>query len=296
MKNNFNWKWIMKLIAPIILGVLIWNIIMTPPAIPSDKLPEKIDKINTKLTYLEVVKSSDITIIGEKKSFRYKIKTKDSVSGVYFFKKGKYDEMVLSDPTSFTNTMDFCDLFEELGTFNDPILEALLESDIKVKFPIASIFNVEIASFENILFELLYSLYEIRKIKANRIQVLLRGYADKAQNSFKDSLKKAPYHYDTIKMKPVADSDRGRHLYKNYKAVDSTVIIGEEYDNLELAYLRAHFIKEDVLGRTIGANDCQNIALTPEISVLEGQDFKNVEDKKLRKVDVYVNFYFKDYN
>jgi len=292
MKSVSIWKWLARLSLPIIIGIIAWNIYPVNPVLPLDNLPEKINKINKKLTYLEVVQSTDIHINGEKKSLRYKIKAKDEVSGIYFFKLGKYDELELTDPTSFSNTIDFCNLFEELGTFDAPILKALLESDIKVNFPIASVFNVEIANFENILFELLFSLYEMEKIKSDRIQILLRGYADMAQDSFKDSLKKKPYDYRSIKMKPIAASDKSRKLPKNYELGDTTVIIGDEYNNLELTYLRAHFIKDDILDRTIGAGDCQNIAVKPEIIVLEGKEFKDIKNKKLRKVDVYVNFYF----
>lgn len=261
-----------------------------PKPVPKPNVQKKIENLNLKLIYLNVEQSRDIFITGENPTFQYKIRIKENAEGVYFFKLGKYDELTTDEP-NLLYTNDYCEIFEALGTFDNPLLKAIKDNlEINAKFELG-MFSFEIPNIESLILELLYIFYELEKIEADRIQVLVRGHADKASSTWKGYLKSYPYNYTQINMKPIESTEIGRNFYKNYQAKDSTFKINSSFSNLELAYLRAKYIEEDVLGRTIGSGDCEIVP--DEISILQGKEYPNIENENLRRVDVFINFYFK---
>jgi hypothetical protein len=272
------------------------------PIPPDTLIIKKVDSLNKRLTYLKISKFNEVSFLGETKHdpvlrFRVTNKTKDSVSGVYFFKINKYTNLIMKDPTNYF-TDEICAVLESLSSHkkSNTVLQAIKSLKIQAETTFFKALKVEITNLEKILFELIYALYEIKKIEAKNIKILVRGYADKAgSNTFPIDTLDKKYNYKTIVIKPIKVGRRGKIPYFKYQKKDTIINIGDtnnRYNNLELPNLRAEFIRKEIIQQTIDTSICNVGKATLDVEVLEGHTFDDKVDSVLRKVDIFIHFYY----
>lgn len=270
------------------------DLLPEPPSLPEptqqeiqEQVEKKIIEINSKLSFLQMKRAGEIIRIGGKEpTLQYSIDFQDSISGLHFFKKQKYSELELKDPTRPPSD-EICRILDEIKVLENPILTSLKEININSGFSFLDALTIEGNNLEKVLFEFIFALYEVQDIEANKIEILIRGYADNSNSGWKDPLLPSPYEYKTITIKPVIPEDRDRHTYYAYQIKDSIQVIGNYFSNEKLPNLRAQYIKDEFISR-----QCPQKKKNIEIIILEGKAFKNRNNPHLRKVDVNINLYF----
>ena len=251
---------------------------------------KEIAQINSKLLFTEISTSHDVFIENEKPQLKLRFDLKDSISGIHFFEEQKYNQLKTKDKTRF-QTAKLCDVINSLKELKNPIIESIKELDIEVKASLFGYLDVNVANLENIVVELIYSMFKASKIKAKKIKILLRGYADKTKYGWSLPLEPKPYYYDTIVRYPVIQKDKGRKYNFNYSKIEENYIIDKHYSNQHLPNLRAKFIEDEFISTIIYKCTDETEKLI-ELKILDGKEFKDTENEKLRKVDIFIHFFF----
>ncbi|HEX8378751.1 MAG TPA: hypothetical protein VF602_13120 [Pedobacter sp.] len=173
------------------------------------------NELNQKFTYLEIAKLNPSLALVTKEGKQEDVKPKAQyvvsiqdkyVREVRIFEAKKYDMRINGDPLKVKDAADICDAIDKTLTEKDTILKALQDSQIKAQVSLAlwGVLNIggEMTPPKVMLVEMAAALRKAAGIKAPKIEILIKGYADGQTSPWTEKLLPAPYHYNTVNVYP----------------------------------------------------------------------------------------------
>lgn len=268
-----------------------------------EEIKQAIDNLNKKLSYLSVSIPDDkqrVFLVNENgksedsKSTQYIISIQDKHIGkVSIFDAKQYVMNLWSEKQKSKEPLKLCEAIDKTLKANDEILKALQDMDIKGSLSLAlwGVVNigVEFKPPEIAQIELVAILRTVLRLKAKKVEVLIKGYADGQTYPWDEPLfpSDSPYHYTSINVYVPLDENRLNWL--EYRRKESPLPIPKDYTNEQLPDLRAQFVKEELINRTL--RHCEDNAET-EVHILKGQSYKsNKIYEPDRKVEIFLNVY-----
>jgi hypothetical protein len=147
--------------------------------------------------------------------------------------------------------------------------------------------GIELSPPKMILVELASILRALAGLKAKKVEILVKGYADGQRGPFTASLLREPYHYDVVTVYPRAEQDRIDSF--QFIKIEKPKRIDDKYSNKDLPKLRARFVQENFISKFL--DSCRGNAET-ESHILEGYaDSSNVINEPDRKAQIFINIY-----
>ena len=206
------------------------------------------------------------------------------------FKAKEY--VMSSDPLRIDPTVrDLCGTIDKTLDEQDEILKVLQDTQIKLNLSM-SLWGVVDAGIElsppkTILVELASILRAFAGLKAKKVEILVKGYADGQRGPWTALLLREPYHYDVVDVYPRAEQDSIDSF--QFIQIEKQKRIDNKYSNKDLPELRARFVQEKFISKFL--ESCPGNAET-EIHILEGYaDSSNVINEPDRKAQIFINIY-----
>jgi hypothetical protein len=262
-----------------------------------EEIEQVVSDLNGRFTYATISKSSIALVdengksLGDERTAQYVVSIQDKYIGeVSIFEAKQYVMSILGDSLKVKDAASICDAIDKTLRENDPILTALQDAQIKAQVSLALWgvveVGVEFTPSKVWLIEIAAAIRRVLGIKAKKIEVLIKGYADGQLGPWKERLH-PNYYYDTIHAYVPLEPNRLNRFEFVRKEVPKRV--QEYYGNNDLPDLRARFVKEEFIG--IFMKHCRSKAET-EVHILEGQaDLTNVIEPPNRKVQIFINLY-----
>lgn len=256
------------------------------------------EHLNKKLTYLSVTDTNNILTLLNSDGSRlqpptaqYLISVQDKYVGqISMFRAKEY--LMPSDPLRVDPSVrDLCGTIDKTLEEQDEILKALQDAQIKLSLSM-SLWGVTDAGIELnppkvVLVELASILRAFAGLKAKKVEILVKGYADGQRGPWTASLLREPYHYDVVNVYPRAQYDRIDSF--QFIKIEKPKHIDDKYSNKDLPELRARFVQENFISKFL--QSCSGSAET-EVHILEGYaDSSNVINEPDRKAQIFINIY-----
>jgi hypothetical protein len=229
---------------------------------------------------------------GDKPRAQYVISIQDKYVGeVSIFDAKQYVMNVLGDPQKVKDAPNLCGTIDNTLEANDEILKVLQDAQIRSQISLALWgivdVGVEFTPPKIVQVEIAAALRKIFGIRAKKVEVLIKGYADGQSGPWKERLLSQPYHYDSVNVYMPLEPERLNWF--EFIRKESPLPIQEYYTNEELPNLRAQFVKEEFVDRFL--KHCDSHAET-EVHILKGQADKTTAiHRQDRKVQIFVNIY-----
>jgi hypothetical protein len=271
-----------------------------------EEIEQVANELNKKFKYLSISTPdprSTVALVnkngkseGDAPVAQYVISIQDKYVGeVSVFDEKQYVmKNVLGDPQKVKDASNICGSIHKVLEANDEILKVLQDAqirsqisltlwgivDVGVEFTPPKVVQVEIAA----------ALRRTFGLRAKKVEVLIKGYADGQLGPWKEKLRAHPYRYDSVTVYPPFEPERLNWF--EFIRQETTLPIQENYTNEELPDLRARFVKEDFVDRLL--KHCGSSSET-EVHILKGQADKTTGPEAIRpedrKVQIFINIY-----
>jgi hypothetical protein len=266
-----------------------------------EEIAQVTNELNRKFKYLSISTPdprSTVALVnkngkseGDAPMAQYVISIQDKYVGeVSVFDEKRYVMNVLGDPQKVKDASNVCGSIEKVLEANDEILKVLQDAQIRSQISLALWgidVGVEFTPPKVVQVEIAAALRKVFGIRAKKVEVLIKGYADGQRGPWNEGLLAHPYHYDSVVVYPPLEPERLNWF--EFIKQETTLPIKENYTNEKLPDLRARFVKEEFVDRFL--KHCGSNAET-EVHILKGQADKTTaihpED---RKVQIFVNIY-----
>jgi hypothetical protein len=308
-KARPSYLWPTIAVSSLLAGGLAFGMILVSAAFKSvhhevhvkkEEVKHVIDQLNQKLTYLTITEigKNSLALVnadgttGEDPVAQYVVSIQDKYVGQVSIFRAKEYVMAGSDPLKLDpNLRDLCGTIDKTLEQQDTILTTLQDSDIRANLSLSlwGFFNagIEFGPPKAVLIELAAILRRIVGLKAKKVEILVRGYADGQRGPWTAHLLPGPYNYKIVNVYLPAETNR-LNSFKYIKA-EVSLPIQEDYSNAELPELRARFVKEEFIDRFL--EDC-NGTTKVEVHILKGYaDNSNVIYEPDRKTEIFINVY-----
>lgn len=267
-----------------------------------EEIAQVANELNRKFKYLSISTPdprSTVALVnesgkgeGDKPIAQYVISIQDKYVGeVSIFDKKQYVMNVLGDPQKVKDAANICESIDKALEANDEILKALQDAQIKsqVSLFLWGVVDVsgELTPPKVVQVEIAAALRKIFGIRAKKVEVLIKGYADGQLGPWTEKLLADLYHYDSVNVYLPLEPERLNWF--EFIRQETNLPIKESYTNEELPNLRARFVKEEFVDRFL--KHCGSNAET-EVHILKGQSDKTPAIRPQdRKVQIFVNIY-----
>jgi hypothetical protein len=265
------------------------------------EIRQVVDKLNNKLDYLSISIPDDlhrVSLLNENGKSedsiptQYVISVQDKYVGkVSIFNAKEYVMNLWSEKHKGNEPLKLCEAIDKTLKADDKIFKAIQDSDVKMSLSVAlwGVVNpgVEFKLPEIAQIELAGVLRELLSIKAKKVEVLIKGYADGQSGPWKKNLLAFPHHYNSINVYQPFKPELINWL--EYNREESPLSIPETYTNEELPDLRAQFVKHELIESSL--RHCEGNTET-EVHILKGQSDKTSKIYEPdRKVEIFINLY-----
>lgn len=264
-------------------------------SVTEEQVEQTVSDLNRRLTYLAVVRTdpaitfvNDVGAAQEKVVAQYAITFQgDPIGEVGIFKSEQYMIRIDDDPVKIRDVAKVCSAVDEMLEEKDEILRALKDS--KVSYELSLGFfgtgGYEFTPPKKMLFELIATLRQLTGLKAKKVEVLIRGFADGQKKPWSRPLYK-DYPFDTVNVYMPREAWRLNWL--EYITKETPVSIDNPYTNKDLPELRARFVKEELIDKVLAR--CDSYA-KPEVHILKGRADEEWPVVSKRKALFFVNVY-----
>jgi hypothetical protein len=261
------------------------------------------DELNSKLTYVAVSTPDPrsrlalVNSVGKPEGAAPKELLVVAIQDKYLGKVSVFDAKQYTMPHNLGDTekipeaANLCAAIDAALKANDPILKAI--QDTKIRVPVSvSLWGVagagvEISPPEAVQIEIAAVLRRVFQIKAKKIEVLIKGFADGQSGPWKAQLMAKPYDYNTVDVYMPLEPERQNWF--QFIRKESTISIPKDYTNEYLPDLRARYVKEEFVDRFL--TQCDHTAET-EVHILKGQaDNSTRISIPDRKAQIFINIY-----
>jgi hypothetical protein len=233
-------------------------------------------------------------LLGEKKPIAQYLITEKTFVDQHFFEKYKYIIETGGDPTQMRIPEKICTHVDTIisqheGQINDARIREIsreLKGDISATI---GPFSSKASGNSELIAELIIFILRINALKSSRLQILIKGYSDGVVNEKnwpqEIKLEKDGYNFNKIKVLMPVDPNSKNPF--RYLATETDFLVPQQYKNKHLPNLRSQFIKQDFIEPF--ANSCGT--KESEVKILNGYNFKDINHKEKRKVQIYVNLF-----
>jgi hypothetical protein len=195
-----------------------------------------------------------------------------------------------NDDVKLKDVKNLCGTLDKMLEEKDGILQALKDSNVRQSLSV-SLFGfvnigVEFSLPQKWLVELASVIRKMVGLKAKRIEILIRGFADGQTHPWQERLQDGYPYNKVLVYEPL---EAWRVNWFDYVRAEDPVGIPNPYTNDDLPDLRARFVREEIIERLL--KDCEFSAET-EVHILKGRaDKGDAIDEKQRKTMIFVNIY-----
>lgn len=266
--------------------------------VTKEEVEQSTNQLNKKLTYLSITKigKNSLALVNadgttsDDPIAQYVVSIQNKYAGQVSIFNGQEYVMAGSDPLKLDGIGDLCGTIDKTLEQQDEILKALQDANIRVNLS-RSLWGfdagVEFGPPKAVLVELAAILRKMAGLKAKKVEILIRGYADGQRAPWTARLRQQPYHYSTVNVYLPVETNRLNSF--KYVRVETSLPIQENYTNGELPELRARFVKEEFIDKFL--EDCKGNTEV-EVHILKGYaDNSNVIHERDRKAEIFINIY-----
>lgn len=270
-----------------------------------EEIAQVANELNRKFKYLSISTTdprSTVALVnkngkseGDAPVAQYVISIQDKYVGeVSVFDEKQYVMNILGDPQRVKDASSICGSIDKVLEANDEILKVLQDAQIRsqISLTLWGIIDVgvEFSPPKVVQVEIAAALRKIFGLRAKKVEVLIKGYADGQLGPWKEKLRAHPYRYDSVTVYPPFEPERLNWF--EFIRQETTLHIEENYTNEELPDLRSRFVKEEFADRFL--KHCGSSAET-EVHILKGQADKTTGPKAIhpedRKTQIFINIY-----
>jgi hypothetical protein len=264
-------------------------------SLTKEQADKVVDELKGRLTYLSVARTDPaLTLVNdggatqEVPVAQYAITFQgDPVGEVGIFESEQYVIRIDDDPVKIRDVAKVCGAVDQMLEEKDEILRALKDSKVSYNLSLGFFGTVgyEFTPPKKMLFELIATLRQLTGLKAKKVEVLIRGFADGQRRPWKRALRE-DYPFDTVSVYMPLEPQRLNWL--EYVRKETPVPIDNPYANKDLPELRARFVKEELIDKVLA--HCDSYA-KPEVHILKGRADEEWPAASKRKALFFVNVY-----